>query len=486
MAMHRLFTHPITPTLVASLFTAATGSMLFTPPLWAQVDPATPDKAPKVEPDPDAVEIPILPPPLSPIELENWPDTLDPNRQDRPTPIPLEAPDPVFNRPDPRFNEPDPVFNQPYPTFNQPDPGFNEPDPTFNDPDPLPAPLSPAPPPTFGPDTAIPPTGYDPPPYRDVPSNEFNRYRIGIGDVLAVTVTGFPEFNTQVEVDLEGQVVIPILGMMSLRGMTIDEAQTLLSYELGNRYLQQPPEVILTLNFPRPALVTVTGEVVEPGFYELPPGSNPFDALFRAGGSTTQADLRSVIVRRTLMDGTVIEQTMDLITPLQGGQPLPAMFLLEGDAIVVSRLDVGAEQTYDRRLAARSNLAQAAITVRILNYAGQGLGAIQLPNGSTFLDALTQISPNATDANLSSIALIRFDPEQGRPVSQMLNGRQALMGDLSQDVPLQDEDVIVIGRSLIAKVSNALNVFTRPFRDILGFLLFFREIGDSADSIFSP
>ncbi|WP_175551140.1 polysaccharide biosynthesis/export family protein [Spirulina major] len=479
MAMHRLFTHPITPTLVASLFTAATGSMLFTPPLWAQADPATPTKAPKVESDPNAVEIPVLPPPLSPIESDNWPDILNPNPQDRPTPIPLNAPDPVFT-------PPAPTVNDPAPTFPTSDPAFNDPDPTINDPAPLPAPLAPAPPATFGPDADIPPTGYDPPPYRDVPSNEFNRYRIGIGDVLAVTVTGFPEFNTQVEVNLEGQVLIPILGVISLRGLTIEEAQALLSYELGNRYLRQSPEVILALNFPRPALVTVTGEVVEPGFYELSPGSNPFDALFRAGGSTTQADLRSVIVRRTLIDGTVIEQTMDLLTPLQGGQPLPNMFLLDGDAIVVARLDVGAEQTYDRRLAARSNLAQAAITVRILNYAGQGLGSLQLPNGSTFLDALTQISPNATDANLSAIALVRFDPEQGRPVSQMLNGRQALLGDLSQDVPLQDDDVIVIGRSLIAKVSNALSVFTRPFRDILGFLLFFREIGDSADSIFSP
>lgn len=473
MTLHRLFTHRLTPTLVASLFTAATGSMLFTPPLWAQRNPATPTKAPKVESDPNAVEIPVLPPPLFPTEVEPWPETLDPNRQDRPTPIPLNAPDPVRTLPNPVLPPPDPGLNVP-------DPVLPPPDPTVNEPDPFP------PPATFRPDAAIPPTGYDPPPYRDVPSNEFNRYRIGIGDVFAVTVTGFPEFNTQVEVNLEGQVLIPILGVISLRGLTIEEAQALLSYELGNRYLRQPPEVILALNFPRPALVTVTGEVVEPGFYELSPGSNPFDALFRAGGSTTQADLRSVIVRRTLIDGTVIEQTMDLLTPLQGGQPLPNMFLLDGDAIVVARLDVGAEQTYDRRLAARSNLAQAAITVRVLNHAGQGLGSLQLPNGSTFLDALTQISPNATDANLSAIALIRFDPEQGRPVSQMLNGRQALMGDLAQDVPLQDDDVIVIGRSLIAKVSNALNIFTRPFRDILGFLLFFREIGDSADSIFSP
>ncbi|NEO87469.1 MAG: polysaccharide export protein, partial [Spirulina sp. SIO3F2] len=188
----------------------------------------------------------------------------------------------------------------------------------------------------------------------------------------------------------------------------------------------------------------------------------------------------------SLLDGSVVEQTIDLLTPLQTGTPLESMFLLNGDAIIVSRLTPEQQAEYDHELAARNNLGQATITVRVLNKPGNRLGAIQLPNGSTFVDALTTLGPNTTDSNLSSIALIRFDPEQGRPVTQKLNGRRALLGDSTQDVLLENDDVIVVGRSLIANVSNALNQFTRPFRDVLGFLLFFREIGDSADSIFSP
>ncbi|NES73939.1 MAG: polysaccharide export protein, partial [Okeania sp. SIO2D1] len=52
--------------------------------------------------------------------------------------------------------------------------------------------------------------------------------------------------------------------------------------------------------------------------------------------------------------------------------------------------------------------------------------------------------------------------------------------------PLQDNDVIVVGRTLIAKLTNALNVFTQPFRDVLGFLLFFDSLADSADNLFGP
>jgi polysaccharide export outer membrane protein len=35
-------------------------------------------------------------------------------------------------------------------------------------------------------------------------------------------------------------------------------------------------------------------------------------------------------------------------------------------------------------------------------------------------------------------------------------------------------------------LSYFLNSFTQPFRDILGFLLFFREISNSAEELFGP
>ncbi|NEO28715.1 MAG: polysaccharide export protein, partial [Kamptonema sp. SIO4C4] len=187
-----------------------------------------------------------------------------------------------------------------------------------------------------------------------------------------------------------------------------------------------------------------------------------------------------------LQDGTVIEQELNLLTPLQQGRALPDLPLQGGDAVVISKRDVGEEGDYDTFLAAQSNVSREVITVRVLNYAGGGLGALQLQNGSTFLDAMTQIAPNTDEANLRNIALIRFDPEQGRAITQQIDGKSALMGDMTQDVPLKNNDVIVVGRSLIAKVSYALNIFTRPFRDVLGFLLFFQQLEQGAESLFGP
>lgn len=234
-----------------------------------------------------------------------------------------------------------------------------------------------------------------------------------------------------------------------------------------------------------PVQVTITGEVTKPGFYSLPPAAARIsDAILTAGGTTARADLRAVKVRRALKDGSFSEEIIDLFTPLQNSQPIPNLRLATGDAVVVSTLPPGEELAYNPQLVARSTLAKPKISVRILSYAGGSSGTLELPNGSTFADALRGIPLDT--ANLRKIALIRFDPKQGKAVTLHLDGKQAIMGNPSQNPLLQDNDAIVIGRNLVARITYALNTFTQPFRDILGFLLFFQSLQNSARDLFGP
>lgn len=325
--------------------------------------------------------------------------------------------------------------------------------------------------PTFDPANPIPPLGY---PDRVGPSTKFNLYRLGIGDSISVFVRGFPGESFSGVINAEGNVVTSLLGAIPLVGLTIEEARERIRLAF-NRYIVNP-DVTVTLATPRPAQVTMTGEVLKPGFYQL--GANPLllAALQASGGATTQADLRSVIVRRTLIDGSAIEQRFDLFTPLQNGQPVPDVRLQDGDAVVVPKLEVATQRDYDRALVSKSTLSQQTITVRLLSYPNGGITNVTLPNGSTFLDALPSLGAGGEAANLRKIALIRFDSERGKAVTQNIDGKAALLGDISQNVPLQNNDVIVVGRSLIAKVTYALNTITQPFQSILSFLLFFSSL----------
>lgn len=310
----------------------------------------------------------------------------------------------------------------------------------------------------------------------------FNLYRLGAGDTIAVTVQRFADLNFQATIDQEGYITAPLLGKVALEGLTISQAQERIRDGV-NRFVIDPI-VFLALTSQRPVLVTVTGEIARPGLYTLPlPRASA--ALLLAGGATTQADLRSVQVKRALGNGAVIEEKLDLVTPLKEGSALPDLRLQDGDVVVIPKLEAGRDPA-DQSLMARSTLVKPQITVRILSYASNGLGNVTLPSGSTFLDAFTAARPSPDNANLRRVALIRFDPIQKKAVSREIDARKILMGDMSQNVGLEDNDVIVVGRNLVGKITYALNTFTQPFRDVLGFLLFFRELRSGADSLFGP
>ena len=296
-----------------------------------------------------------------------------------------------------------------------------------------------------------------------------NRYVVE-PNVTLILAAQRPPLNFQAQLDFDGKVTIPRLGKISLIGLTLEEAQEKIRLNLAR--IQVDPVVTISLTSPRPIQVNIAGEITRPGVYPANSlNSGVLDALRVAGGSTKMADLRQVQVRRKLVDGSVISQNIDLYTPLLNGGTFASLRLQDGDSIIIPRREIGTDDGYDRNVVARSSLAQPVIRVRILNYANGGIITQNLPNGSNFIDALGSIS--IPRSNLREVALVRFDPEQGRAITQKLNAKNLLRGDASQNVPLQDNDVIVVGRNLIGKITNVLSNVTRPFFDIQSFVNFF-------------
>ncbi|MDZ8055353.1 MAG: polysaccharide biosynthesis/export family protein [Aulosira sp. ZfuVER01] len=296
-----------------------------------------------------------------------------------------------------------------------------------------------------------------------------NRYVVE--PVVVLSLAGQrPDLSFQAVINPEGNILVPQVGTVSLQGLSVEEAQEKIRLALSR--LLVDPIVAVSLATPRPVQVTISGEVFRPGIYPMAsPTPRVGDALLTSGGTTINADLRQVQVRRRLVDGSVISQNIDLYTTLQNGSSVPNFRLQDGDAIIVPRREIGTDDGYDRNLIARSTLAIPQIRVRVLNYAAGGIANQVLPNGSTFIDALGGI--NLDTANLRDIALVRFDPERGQAVTQRLDAKKALGGDVSQNVPLQDNDVIVVGRNLIGRITNALSTITQPFFNVQSFIRFF-------------
>ncbi len=301
----------------------------------------------------------------------------------------------------------------------------------------------------------------------------FNRYVVN----PVVTLSLFSKRqdpNFQAIVNAEGNITIPRLGTVSVQGLSLPEAEEKIRLGLSRIFVD--PLVTVALVGERPVQIAIAGEISRPGIYPISPiTARVTDALQIAGGSTMKADLRKIQVRRKRLDGSILTTDVDLYAPLQNGASLPNLRLQDGDTIFVPPREIGTDDTYDRRLVARSSLAVPQIKIRVLNYAGGGIATQTLPNGSTFIDVLTGINPE--NANLRQIALVRFDPERGKAITQRLDAKKALAGDRSQNVPLQDNDVIVVGRNLITRITNTLSLITRPFFDVQNFIRFFDSFG---------
>ncbi len=325
---------------------------------------------------------------------------------------------------------------------------------------------------TFGPRNPLP--TFD----RTNSSRQFDVYRLDTGDGVSISVPRFPEFSTVATLDAEGNVIMPILGRVPLVGLTTSEVEAKIAYELGQRFLREQPEVLVTLTLSRPAQITILGEIFRPGFYNFQAGT-PLNAVLQtAGGTTQEADLRSVMLRRTLVDGTVLEQKIDLYTPLLTGQQIPSVFLQGGDTIIVSRIKVGEDRDYDRNLVARSSLPQQTITVRVIipSATGTALRNLSLRNGSTFIDVVASLPVAEPILVREEVTLLRFDPETRKIASQRLHTKDVAKGDMTQNILLQDDDVIVVSRTLLGKIFNAINALTQPIRTFFGYRRFFDDL----------
>lgn len=169
-------------------------------------------------------------------------------------------------------------------------------------------------------------------------------YTLGAGDRIQIDVFDAPEFsgeNGRRQVLVDGTLNVPLIGSLSVKGMTLKQAET----ELARRYARffKRAAVTVTLLAARPLTVGVLGEVGRPGTYTIPiasqDGGTQFPTLTRAlqtaGGITQAADVRQVQIRRPQRVGSPQLLTVDLWSYVQNGSLQQDVTLRDGDSISV-------------------------------------------------------------------------------------------------------------------------------------------------------
>jgi polysaccharide biosynthesis/export protein len=158
------------------------------------------------------------------------------------------------------------------------------------------------------------------------------RYRIGIGDLIAVRVYEQDNMSTRTKVRLDGNVSLPLVGEVQVRGRHPTEV----AKEVEGRLKQYVNNPVVTVSVEESQLipVSVVGEVTHPGIFQLEPAAGVLQALAMAGGTTEYADKDRIFVLRKQQQNPVrIRFTFQALT--HSDPKAVAFALLAGDVVVV-------------------------------------------------------------------------------------------------------------------------------------------------------
>ncbi|MEG4226490.1 SLBB domain-containing protein [Microcoleus sp. N9_B2] len=317
-------------------------------------------------------------------------------------------------------------------------------------------------------------------------------YTLGAGDRIQIDIFNVPEYsgpNGQHQVQADGSLSLPLIGSVSVYGMTLEQASNAVKDKYG-KYLKRP-WITLKLLAARPLQIAIAGEINRPGAYTISSTAGPGGtaeqmgtqmptisrALRMAGGITQSADVRQIKIRRPQRNAPEQIISVDLWELLQNGDLQADLTLRDGDTIFIPTVtslniqeaptlavaNITGQSTQPINIAVVGEvtrpgtytLAKEAQSRVQENEMGEnsGLFAARETNGGetvlpqTVTRAIKMaggITPVADIRQIQVRRLTRAGTEQIINVNlwQLLEG-----GDVSQDLALQQGDTVIVPKA---------------------------------------
>ena len=158
-------------------------------------------------------------------------------------------------------------------------------------------------------------------------------YVLGPGDAVYIDIYGASQKTIEATVSPDGNVLVEGYGLVSVSGLTIEQANARLRQNLGARY--SGSKIQLSLGQTRTISVNVMGEVKTPGTYTLSAFASVFHALYMAGGINEIGTLRDIKVYRK---GKLVS-SVDVYDYILNGKLKGNVCLSDNDVIVVGPYD---------------------------------------------------------------------------------------------------------------------------------------------------
>jgi polysaccharide biosynthesis/export protein len=171
--------------------------------------------------------------------------------------------------------------------------------------------------------------------FKDVLRRFSDTYRFGPADAIAIRVKGQPDYSLErVKISPMGTIYHPLLGDLSIAGLTMDQLKKQLMNELSEYILD--PIVSIELLEAQSAKIGVIGDVKVPRVIVMTGPMTILDAITEAGGIADTGSRSGVILSRQNFDGSRVNTKVNIKNIMDGkARAEDNLALQAGDMVIV-------------------------------------------------------------------------------------------------------------------------------------------------------
>ncbi len=239
------------------------------------------------------------------------------------------------------------------------------------------------------------------------------KYVIGEGDVLKITIYDHDDLAQTVRVNGDGTIMLALLGPVQVVNLSVTKITQKIASLYADGYLINPQVNVFIEEF-RSGKATILGQISKPGLYELRHHTTLLELISTAGGLTDDAGNIATIKRKSgLSDAGKVDITIDLAELVEMGNTALNIPIEAGDILYIQK----------------ANMVYVSGEVK-------KPGVYKCLNGATVIKAITIAGGFTDKAAPSKIKVIRKS-----------KGNEEVFEKVNMDLPVGSEDVIVVPES---------------------------------------
>ena len=160
-------------------------------------------------------------------------------------------------------------------------------------------------------------------------------YILKPSDVISVEVYQEGDLEKSVRVEGDGSVALALIGKVKVAGMTVAEAQSLITDLYNRDYIVDPQVSLLVVQF-SPKIIHILGSVNSPGVVEIPPDRDLSltEAIAGVRGVSRLGNPKSVTIKRVDSDGRARQMEVNF-SRIVSDPNVKDIILQEGDTVWV-------------------------------------------------------------------------------------------------------------------------------------------------------